>query len=211
MSVKFPPKSLQAVNYETLKKGSRIHRVHLTAFAGNSFNPCGGGQTRFAPLTDSKGRCVPSLYTGSDLESAIFETIFHDVPAKAKLKTVRKQKISIRTHSELKALRSIKLVKLYAPDLMSWGIKRQRLIASSPALYGMTAKWAEAIHHEFPKAEGLVWTSNQCDPEKAYLFFGDRVGQADFAITTARDGKTDSSFLGDVRAAGRRSGILITL
>ena len=39
--------------------------------------------TRFAPIRDRKGRVVPYLYGGSSLDCAIFETVFHNVPADA--------------------------------------------------------------------------------------------------------------------------------
>ncbi|MFT5504905.1 MAG: hypothetical protein ACI845_004422 [Gammaproteobacteria bacterium] len=98
-----------------------------------------------------KGRCVPSLYDGSSVDSTIFETIFHDVPTKSTFKTVRKQEVNIRSHSELEALRAIELLKLYAPELMRWYISRQHLIASSPKLYG-----SQAIHEAFPEGRASV-------------------------------------------------------
>lgn len=211
MSVPLPPRPLAAAICVTLKAGINVHRVHLSTYIGNSFNPCRGGQTRFAPISDKKGNCVPSLYAASNLESAIFETIFHDVPAGTAFKTVRKQDVTIRSHAELKVKRTLKLVNLYEPNLKKWRISRQNLIASSPKHYGLTTKWAEAIRHDFPEIEGLVWTSNRCDSERCYLFFGDKVKSTDFEITLSRDGKTDLSFLEDVRKAGERADIGISL
>lgn len=211
MSIKSPPNPLARPNYLKLRKGTVIHRVHLSVFDGDSFNPCDGGQTRFAPIADAKGKCVPSLYAGSTVESAIFETIFHDIPVKAELKTVPKIMVTERSHSELKLTRGFELVMLHAADLSKWKIRRQNLIGSSPKLYGKTAEWATAIHHQFLNADGLVWTSNLCDPAVAYLFFGDRVQSEDFEITQTRPGKTDKTFLRDVRKAGQRADIKITL
>ena len=84
-------------------------------------------------------------------------------------------------------------------------------MASSPKLYHKTAEWAKAIHDQFSDVDGLVWTSNQCDPDDAYLFFGDRVRATDFAVLATRDGSSDKTFLADVRAAGIRGGITITV
>ena len=61
------------------------------------------------------------------------------------------------------------------------------------------------------RAETLVWTSNRCDPDSAWLFFGDRVRPGDFRIVAARDGRRAPSFLFDVREAGRRAGITIVI
>ena len=211
MSIRKPPANLASPNPVTLGGGTRIERVHTSNYASNAFNPCQGGPTRFAPIRDKSGHCVPSLYAGATLEAVIFETIFHDVPANAKLKTVPRTAVTKRTHGTLEVQRDLKLASLRAADLKKWHIKRNELIATSPKLYLKTAEWAEAIHHQFPDFEGLEWTSNQCDPDTAYLFFGDRVSSGDFIVVSARDGQADPSFLSDVRAAGRRSAIRITV
>ena len=101
--------------------------------------------------------------------------------------------------------------RVYRADLKKWRVSRNSLISSSPKQYLGTARWAEAIHHQFPRMDGLLWTSNQCDPDTVYVFFGDRVASADFGVTRTRDGQSDAGFLSDVRQAGRRSGIRITV
>jgi hypothetical protein len=211
MAIPKPSATLAAPNYFNLKRRTIVHHIHLTAFAATSFNPCAGQATRFAPIHETSGICVPSIYAGSSLDAAIYETIFHDVPTKASFKTIPKQSVVIRSHAELEVGRQLRLIQLRNPDLLKWHIRRKQLIGSSAKRYAQTAQWAEAIHHQFPQAEGLIWTSNQCDPDDAYLFFGDRVTATDFKLTRGRNGVTDSSFLADVRSAGQRSGITITL
>lgn len=154
---------------------------------------------------------MPSLYAGSTVRAAIHETIFHDIPANASIKTVPRQNVLIRSHSEVQTVRALKLIELRNVNLNAWGITRRELIASSPKLYAQTAEWAETIHHEFPNAEGLIWTSNQCDPDDGYLFFGDRVVATDFSLVQSRDGGTDKSFLKDVNDEGKLRGITITV
>lgn len=67
------------------------------------------------------------------------------------------------------------------------------------------------VHNrQFDDVDGLIWTSNLCDPDAALLLFGDRVEAAHLQVTGAREG-SDGSFLRDVRKAARRSDILITL
>ncbi len=211
MSIKAPPIPLPTPNYDKMVKGTIVHRVHQTTFAGDAFNPCFGGQTRFAPILDSSGLCVPSLYAGETVISTIYETIFHDVSATTSFKTVPMTSVESRSHSELEVRRDIKIVRLHAPDLKKWGISKSVLIGASAKLYGDTAKWAETIHHSYPDAEGLKWTSNQCDPDEAYLFFGDRVAAADFNIVATRDAKSDASFKADVLSAGKLAGISIVV
>ena len=211
MSIRKPPKSLITPNYIALGKGDVIERIHNRNYAGDAFNPGRGSATRFAPIKDSSGTNIPTLYAADTLEAAIFETIFHDVLAKTKKKRVSKVVVTARAHAQLEAKRDLKLASLRQADLIKWGIKRNDLITTTPKLYASSAEWSEAIHHQFSDVEGLVWTSNQCDPDTAYLFFGDRVDASDFKIIATRDGQTDASVLADVRQAGKRSGITITV
>ena len=207
MPLRSPPETLPPPSVSTLPTGGRLHRVHLRRFAGNAFNPCLGGPTRFAPIRDAAGQCVPSLYAGSTLDAAVFETIFHDVPATARLKTVPLHAVEERVQSVLETRRDMRLAALRAPELLSWGVNRRDLIESEASSYARTAAWAAAIHRCFPDIDGLVWTSRQCDPDSAYLFFGDRSGASDFSAPAPRD---DDAFVADVRTAGRRAGIAIT-
>ncbi len=117
----------------------------------------------------------------------------------------------IRTHSKLLTNRDLQLVELRSVTLNKWGISRSDLISSSPVLYGQTVLWATAIHRDIASADGLVWTSNQCDPDDACLFFGDRVRESDFTVVWSRDGVNDRSFVKDVRDEGRRRGITLTI
>ena len=193
-----------------MSAGEVLHRVHARALVGNAFNPCQGGRTRFAPIRDAKGHCVPSLYAGSTVEAAIYETVFHDIPLSADRKAVPRDAVEQRNHSTLLVRRELRLASLRAPDLMKWGVRREQLVGSLPTQYDRTAPWAQAIHAQFDDVDGLIWTSNLCDPDAALLLFGDRVAVADIQVVAVRAG-TDGSFLGDVRDVGRRAGIWISL
>ncbi len=187
-----------------------LHRVHDRRFPGNDFNPCRGPDTRFAPIQDEEGRCVPSLYAGGTVEAAIYETVFHDIPVTSPdRKTVPRGAVESRKHSTLQPRRPLRLASLRAPDLRKWQIRRESLIASPPSQYKHTALWAKAIHDQHD-VDGLIWTSRQCDPDAAMLLFGDRVAAQDIRVVGVRAG-TDGSFVKDVRQAGKRSGIVITL
>ncbi len=211
MTIRKPPSPLTRPQFSVLPSGTALHRVHRTTWGATEFNPGLGGPTRFAPFTDSTGAPVPSLHASATPRAAIHETIFHDVPANATTKTVRLNEVQIRTHSELLTNRDLRLVELRNVTPGRWGISRRDLISSSPAAYGQTVLWAEAVHHDVPDADGLVWTSNQCDPDDACLFFGDRVRESDFTAVRSRDGATVKSFVKDVRDEGRRRGITLTI
>ena len=205
-----PPDKLTEPNLILVPAKTVLHRVHARTYAGNAFNPCRGGPTRFAPIQDRNGRCVPSLYAGGTVESAIFETAFHDIPLTADSKTVPASALAFRLHSTLLLQTDLRLASLRTPDLAKWGLSREQLIGSHAAHYARTAQWAEAIHQRFADVQGLIWTSNLCDPDDALLLFGDRVGEAAVEVVAARKG-IDASFLEDARKAGWRAGIRISL
>jgi len=125
---------MSSPNYVTLRQGILIERVHNSNFAANAFNPCKGNPTRFAPIHDSSGACVPSLYAGDSFEAAVFETIFHDVIASIRRKKVPQKKVNDCSQGRLEVLRDLKLVSLREPDLKAWRINRNQLISSSPKL-----------------------------------------------------------------------------
>ena len=210
-SIPSPPEALERPNVHVVAAGTVLHRVHDRSLATDSFNPCKGGRTRFAPIHERNGHCIPSFYAGTTLESAIYETIFHDVPIDAARKTVPLFQITRRAHGTVRVLRDVALANLRAADLRKWNVPRDALVASPPSCYAQTGAWAKAIHDQFPDVEGMIWTSNQCDPHSALLLFGDRVAPTDVAVVAVRHGAVDSSFLRDARVAGARAGIAITL
>lgn len=211
MTIPRPPAALPRPTLAVLRAGTPVHRVHGRRRRPVEFNECKGNPTRFAPILDAHGRCVPSLYGGSSFSAAVYETIFHDVPAHARWKSVPLDRVTASAHATLGPRRDIRLASLRTPDLERWRVSRDALIGSSPTRYRDTAAWARAVHDQFPDVEGLVWTSNRRDPDSAWLFFGDRVGPADLQIVEARDGQRHPAFLFDVREAARRAGITIVI
>lgn len=206
-----PPAHLKEPNVEELAAGTLLQRVHARQFAGNAFNPCQGGPTRFAPIRNRNGDCIPSLYASGTTAAAVYETIFHDMPAAATRKTVPASQIRERMHSTFRLRRPIRLASLRSPDLRKWSLDRDGLLGSLPAAYHQTALWAKAVHDLFAGVDGLIWTSVRCDPDDALLLFGDRVAASDIEVVSVRDGSVDGSLWKDVRDAGLRGGIRITL
>ncbi len=205
-----PPEVLAEPNVVEHPTDVPLHRVHSRQSVGNEFNPCKGAPTRFAPFRDDMGLRVPSLYAGETPEAAIYETVFHDIPVESDdPKTVPRGAVEDRRHSILLPDRPLLLASLRAPDLRRWRIRRESLIASLPDRYPRTVLWAKAIHDQH-EVDGLIWTSRQCVPAAAMLLFGDRVAAGVLTIVTVRHGR-DESFQEDVRRAGERGGITITL
>ncbi len=162
-------------------KGRTIHRIHLTNYGAAQFNPGVAGNARFSPITAANGRAIPTLYGGATFDCAAMETVFHDVPFAAGLKTYDKRKLMGQVHSRLTPKRDIALVDLSGVALKRLGVKRTDLIDTEKDQYPRTRKWAEAIHAACPTAAGLCWVSRQDDSARAAVLFGDRMDDADLA------------------------------
>src|SRR5690606_29507675 len=119
--------------------------------------------TRFAPIRNAKGQVVPYLYGGSTLDCAIFETVFHDVPIDAPDKFVDLDDFAQRGHGEVVPNRDLRLVDLTSEGLHRLKVPKQELIASPSRDYPDTALWAQALYHQFPDVDGLLWMSRQRD------------------------------------------------
>jgi hypothetical protein len=170
-----PPTTLPAINRIKLPLATDLHRIYNSSFTANSFNPCQGRPSRFAPLVRPDGTCIPTMYAATNLECAIHETVFHEIQHDAKYKSIGYREIENLDYSIVRPRRDLVLAPLFEPDLNRWELTRRQLIDTFAADYEATAKWAIALHDNFSDIDGLVWTSRRCDPERAYLLFGDRM------------------------------------
>jgi hypothetical protein len=148
------------------------------------------------------------MYAATNLECAVHETVFHEIQYDAKYKSIGYQEIEKLDYSVVRTRRDLVLAGL-EPDLNRWGLTRRQLIDTFAADYEATAEWAIALHHAFSDIDGLVWTSRRCDPERAYLLFGDRlpVHLID-PVHRARIGETNELLL-QIRGFADRANILI--
>jgi RES domain len=136
------------------------------------------------------------------------ETVFHDVPFVAGLKTFDKQKLAGHVYSQVTPKRDLKLVDLSVTALKKLGIQRCQLIDTEKDEYPNTRNWAEAIHAACPHAEGLCWVSRQDDRALAIVIFGDRVAAADLSpVGAPQDLLTVTAVYADLVVLADRIGV----
>jgi RES domain len=177
-----PPADLASlVNLTIWPQDQVIHRIHPAVYGSSQFNPSPHGNARFSPIKASDGLNIPTLYGGTTFECAAMETVFHDVPFVAGLKTFDKQKLAGHCYSQVTPKRDLKLVDLTVTALKKLGIQRGQLIDTEKDEYPNSRSWAEAIHTACPDAEGLCWVSRQDDRALAIVLFGDRIAAADIS------------------------------
>jgi len=108
----------------TWPKDRVIHRIHLKIYGSSEFNPGPNGNARFSPIKASDGASIPTLYGGTTFDCAAMETVFHDVPFAAGLKTFDKQKLIDQVYSQVTPRRDLNLVDLSTTALRKLGVQR---------------------------------------------------------------------------------------
>ncbi len=175
-----PAESLQATLIEW-GGGKTLYRVHHERYRGNAFNPNRRGNARFSPVADRSGNVISTLYAASTLDGALMETVFHNVPYKPGFKWLSLSILDGQVCSALTLKRDLHLIDLGTIALHKLGIKRTQLIDTTEAHYPRTRRWAQAFYEQFPKAQGLRWTSRQDDHAHAVLLFGSRLKPNDLS------------------------------
>lgn len=211
MNVPALPGRLPRPRTTILEADTILHRIHSSKYDGDAFNPCQGDATRFAPIFTADGICIPTLYGAASFDAAAYETVFRDIEPSSPIRAVPLLRITKVSHSRLRLAKDLRLASLFAPELIRLGLTRNELPAAPAAEYSATARWAEAIHRRAADVQGLVWTSNRCDPERVFVLFGDRVELNAFVVEQTSDAASETALLGAFRRAARRAGIYITL
>lgn len=161
----------------TLGKGEAFYRVTRHAFGYDEFNP-GRGDTRFAPLRSGE-RTIPTLYGGETPESALLESIFHDIHHLVGDRLVYGSDLRDRGLVHIQTPVKLQLVDLRDDALASLGVRRPELVSTTAAHYACTREWADHVHTAFPDAQGMIWHSRQSEltgrRAAALILFGDRV------------------------------------
>ena len=78
--------------------------------------------------------------------------------------------------ARLTVTRPLQLGVLHGLGLRRLRVTAADLTASPAAAYPNTVRWAHAAHRV--GLDGLVWMSRLCNDAAAYVFFGDRCGDA---------------------------------
>ena len=167
-----PPKPFNP-QAATLDVGTQLYRV-FTAAEGRTatmFNPGFGAPTRFAFFGTP---VIPVLYAAATEETAIAETLLHDIPVSGGILPYDKYARTVM--ARLQVARPVRVGILHGLGLRQLKVTAADLTASDAKTYPETVKWAQAAHDaEF---DGLVWMSRLCNDAKAYVFFDDRCDDA---------------------------------
>lgn len=163
-----PPADLDPL-IETWPAGKTLHRNYSDRFKVNGFNRGPRPKTRFAFFGDPP---VPVLYAGETEETAVAETLLHDI-ARAGGRLTPKQ-YADRLSGALNPTRDLQLAMLHSGGLRRLGLEQTGLTDTDPYYYDHAVRWAQALH-ENTALDGLVWMSRQWNSQRSVMLFGDRV------------------------------------
>jgi hypothetical protein len=194
---------------QTWGSGRPFVRCHHIRFGATEFNPGLGLAGRFHPFADGESRKVPSLYAADNLDDALSETVFHDVPVRGPGKGVTKLALQPMVVSTLACERELSLVQLYGFGLSRLGLSRAELIETASEEYERTAAWAQALHASDERIDGLLWVSRQNDASLALVLFGDRVARATLQVVEAPQPLYFSPGYDEIQRAAGLAGITI--
>lgn len=155
----------------TLPAGETLYRVHSRKRPGAQFNPGIGAPTRFAFFGDP---AVPALYAAQTKQSALAESLLHDVPMLGGQLTPRIYRD--KRMSVLNSVRELRLASLMGLGLRRLGVTAEQVTTTAAAHYSRTVLWAKAAHEA--GFDGMSYMSLQCNSDRAYVFFGDRAADA---------------------------------
>ena len=183
-----PPADVDALDplLHTWPAGQQFHRCYDIDWGAREFYA--GTATRrgrFHPIAPKGAQdALPVLYGASDVDGALSETVFHDVPVRG-TKHVPYAMLLHRLIVALVPRRDLTLVDLTSPGLRRLELTHRELIDSDPRSYRATASWAEALHDHPAQPDGLLWVSRQHNTSTALMLFGDRVQLDDLTAAPA--------------------------
>lgn len=170
------PQQLSLIRVKKLDSGTLLHRVHPNQFGATAFNPTSSGSARFSPITDDKGQVIPTIYSASSYQSALMETVFHDISLTVNFQHIDVSNIQHLVYSKIIITNEIKLADFTRVGLLRIGVDRIQMIDSPKCFYQGTREWAAAIHAQRPDLQGIYWVSRQDDQAWACILFEDRLG-----------------------------------
>ena len=126
---------------------------------------------RFSPVVDSNGRRVPVLYAGEDLECALGETVFHDLPDSAAVpaEIFRADLLTLRAGTITSTV-DLVLADLTDPALALSGYARTEVVDTPPGEYETTGEWGQHTW-DTTEAAGIAWNSRRTPDRHSYLLF----------------------------------------
>lgn len=157
----------------TIEPATMFYRVHPSRYGAAQFNPGGGHGGRFHFFGTPT---VPVLYMAATPESAVAETLLHELPV-GRPSRLGRDEYERMWMSKIQVTRALRVAVFHGLGLRRLGVNANQLTDTPVTRYPRTRPWASAAHRS--GADGVVWMSRQCNSDQSFVLFGDRVSVAD--------------------------------
>ncbi len=152
------PERLRRVRTVVEPAGTVLFRGVRRRHAADALVP-GAGDTRFAPLPDTRHAYVSASRTAALLESALHEISGTDP-------TIYLAQLAEWSLAAVTLTTGLRLFDLRDHELRRLGVARHQLVDTDPAHYQCTRRWAAALQHRRVGGHvvaGILWHSRQAD------------------------------------------------
>lgn len=200
-----------SANLVTWPAGRPLARCHGATRSATACNPT-TARGRFRPIYDRRRRrrhVVPTAYGAEDALIAFAEHVLRNVAAHhGAAALLPANAVKDKALASLAYEHDLLLVELRGYGLRRLGLRRSDCIDTGPEAYLATARLAQALYDAQPRAQGLVWTSQQTDHGAAVVLWETRL-DLDRLTEHGQPLELDSQ-LGNTfaRAACERAGVL---
>ena len=154
-----------------LERGTPLFRIHSPDYPANAMNPRRQETTLGGGRFDSLDGDYSYLYVAGDLEGALAERVFRDLPLDGRPRIVPKEAWQNTTASELVVTADISTIACHGAALAHLG-QDHWLHDSDPRDYIRTRMWASAIRDWVPDADGLAYRCRNDNDRLAAVLFG---------------------------------------
>jgi hypothetical protein len=169
-----PPNPFNPLAF-TLPAGEVAYRMHENRFRTTEFNPGPKGAGRFHFFGDPM---VSVLYAAETEAAAVGEILLRNIPGGGG--QVSYGDYQKKVMAAIETRRDIRLASFLGDDCRALRVLPEQLTGPGETSYPQTRKWAAAAYEA--GFEGIAWMSKRSPRYQAYMFFGDRVSESDFAV-----------------------------
>lgn len=187
-------------------RGGQLFRCHRRIHSASSFAPGPNAGSRPAGRFSFFGDpAVPAWYGAVSAPAAIAESIYHHEPRAGGV--ITQGHYLDRVVTRVWPRRRLTLALLDTDGLSRLGAIASERTDTPASQYRSTVIWAEALHGQHPRIDGLIWVSRMRAPDRAVVLFGDRVAESDLEIGPIHLEFTNTAGWDVLRAFGDRRGL----
>lgn len=163
------PSDLPVLPLESIRTGTTLFRVGISAFPANAWDARPDAYYRFSLLPAPRGRTLPVTYCGATADVALLETVLRfDVP----VGVLQSDGLTGKFLAEVETTRDLTLIPLVGPAARLLGEGTAIHVAHCPASdYQHTRSWALALRRTHPDADGITWISRQHGEARALMIW----------------------------------------